>query len=467
MNTRAFLHLSASLAAAMPLKQGATWTWVVRNRATNDSTFRTATVFGSVQRDSGTAWYLQARDSTTKQVDTALMLQRPNGTQNWLRGSTLLPWEPQPWNGVTGSRQGCPNCGAYPYTADTVGLPWGQVEVISTSAPVAPSSVAWSIAPTSANYPFPVVSSGLSSWDLAPGIWVDTIGMTRTRVLNASRMSQEDWMLVAFDTKPFPVTPDQLTLPDSGDSFVWDESSQSTATSQNYPYGPISDIQRKWEVLARPADSAGWNNVWIRETRSSIGSPDTTTTFNLQLNPTTGARHPERTAGCPEPDYAWWAEWVDSAFPQGKIRHEFENIWGYLTIGSTTEGTQWVERILANGIEDSLQCDINASTTIAQTGRVGEGTNTTRVLLSVNGVQVRQPDALVPQAARARPRETLATLAARYPSAIIHWHDIQGRSGQFSANQFSRNGPATGLLFLEATFPDGTNWSGSYLEGMR
>jgi len=464
MNTRAYLLLSASLAVAMPLKQGATWTWVVRNRATNDSTFRTATVFGSVQRDSGTAWFLQARDSVTKQMDTALILQRPNGTQSWLRGSTLLPWEPQPWNGVTGSWNLCPRCGTFPYTNDTVPMPWSEMAVYPNTGVYDGSPFLYSL---QGSPPY-LTANGMG---LPPGIWEDTVGLLKARFQTSSG-TQTDWTLGSKDGRSVAQAADSLALPDSGSSYVWAESTDS------YSYGPayvagthvslVADLKRRWDILARLPDSSGWSRVQVRETITRSTVPDSGSILDIRLNRQTGAMLPAQDTVCPAPATGWWMDWADSLDPQGRSRYFVFNTSSVPWSGySIVTKSQWGEWIQSRGINDSVSCQSSSSENNANIFS-GTTVTTTRVLLSVNGVQIRQPSALAkPQATRAKGHESIATLAARYPSATIRWHDIQGRSGQFTADQLTRHGSGSGLLFLDATFPDGSRWTGSYLDGVR
>jgi hypothetical protein len=424
-------------------------------------------VFGSVQRDSGTAWFLQARDSMTKKMDTALMLQRPNGTQSWLRGSTLLPWEPQPWNGVTGSWKIASDYGyerdPFPFKADSVGLPWGLIGVSVTPGEDVPDSVAYAIGFGDS----PFATTGGS--DLAPGIWSDTFGLLRTRMPNSFGTQGQtltlrwDWLLVSHNALPVTHSPVKLQLPDSGDTYVWEEHTQSYP---NPAYDSVPTIdQLRWEVLTRPADSVGWSRLFIRQTKTEAGAPDSVSNIYLRFNGETEVRLPPPSSHCPDPGDGWWPDWADSINNQGRFRHFFGDSITFLGTGQTwITPLSWREWITPTGVSDSMSCDSSQTLYDYYTTYF----YTTRVLLSVNGVQIRQSAALAtPKIARAKLRESLTTLAARYPSATIHWHDIQGRSGKFPANQLSRNGPATGLLFLDATFPDGTRWTGSYLEGVR
>jgi hypothetical protein len=168
-------------------------------------------------------------------------------------------------------------------------------------------------------------------------------------------------------------------------------------------------------------------------------------------------------------DDGWLVNSLDSVSRKGRIRHF---LWGtWLTMSgnySSNTDIHWEEWIRTDGIIDSILCSKSSSARDDVALNEYSLSTTTRVLLSVNGVQIRKPGTLaVVPSPRAKPSESFASLAARYPNAPIRWRDAQGRMGQFPANQLSRGGRASQLLFLEATFPDGSRWSVSYLSGVK
>ena len=464
MNTRALLLLSASLAAAMPLKKGATWTWVVRNRATNDSTFRTATVLDSVQRDSGAAWFVQGRDSATGRMDTAVLLARPDGSQSWLHGSRWLPWDPQPWRGIVGDfyAGSGPASGAFPYATDTAGLPWGSLFQGADSFSI-----------TSNGSPTMILEgvSGGANMDLPIGIWQDSVGLVKFLQTGFTAgtytlLGQTEWTLRARGGSAVISGPDSLSVPDTGAVFVWEELVQLRDLSGVSQTSSNTLRQRVWKVVDRPADSSGWNRIRILETMVVPGHADSSTTLDLRFDRSTGARLPARGTGCPAPDDGWWSNWSDTAYMAWHVRHFH---WGsrYSDASqSSNSDLTWNEWLTPGTGVDSANCSISS----IENTDVSSSTNSSwisRVMLSANGVQLRISSALAPpHGARSRQVASLSQLAARYPDAPVRWTDPAGRTGQFPANQLSRKGRSTGLRILEAEFPDGSRWRGPWLEGM-
>jgi hypothetical protein len=464
MNTRALFLLWATFASAIPLKKGDTWTWVVRNRATNDSSFRTATVLDSVLRDSGTAWFVQGRDSATRKQDTGLLLARPNGSQSWLHASRWLPWDPQPWNGKVGhfyAGLGIAS-GLYPFPKDTVGLPWAAVVRGSDSFAI-----------TADGYPSMTLAGGdgQGSMDLPTGTWIDSVGLVEFLLTDYTRgtlalLGQTEWTLRIHGSAAVTVVPDSLAVPDSGAVFVWEELVKLDSSDFLTQTTSTTLRQRVWSVLSRPADSSGWNRIRVLETMVVPGKADTSDTLDLRFDRRTGARLPARGTGCPMPDDGWWSNWSDTSYAAWRVRHFH---WGTSRSDgetSTIADLAWTEWLVAGTGVDSANCSVSSS---ANTDISSDSKSSwiIRVMLSANGRELRISSALSPPSRpRSGHRESLAVLAARFPDVSVRWTDPRGRSGQFPASLLARTGRSKGLLILDASFPDGTRWKGPWLEGV-
>jgi len=87
-------------------------------------------------------------------------------------------------------------------------------------------------------------------------------------------------------------------------------------------------------------------------------------------------------------------------------------------------------------------------------------------LFSINGVQIH-PEVGIRQSPRARVISSLQELVALHPSLSLRWRDLSGRTGQIPASSLLHGHAASGLLFLDATLPDGSRWSGSWLATRR
>ena len=77
---------------------------------------------------------------------------------------------------------------------------------------------------------------------------------------------------------------------------------------------------------------------------------------------------------------------------------------------------------------------------------------------TVLAIQRMDPPSASHRAVTNTSRLPLLAIAALHPSLPIRWRDARGRGGQLPASELPRRLPASGLLFLEATLPDGTLW---------
>jgi hypothetical protein len=89
-----------------------------------------------------------------------------------------------------------------------------------------------------------------------------------------------------------------------------------------------------------------------------------------------------------------------------------------------------------------------------------------RTLVSINGVAVSPAAVAIDPASRAGKTGTSFTALARiHPNVLIRWRDAQGRGGMVPAATLLAN--ATGIspriVFVEASFPDGSSWKGPVL----
>ena len=461
MKHSVWLLLACSLAGAIPLHKGGSWTWLVVDRETNARNWRSAAVLDSAKHDSGFVWRIQARDSLTKGTDTGSILVRPDGSQSWMAVSKLLPWEPGPL--------GSGAIGKTFTNVDTLGpLPWG----IASLGPVGGTiqQMLWTVK----------VDSGLrmcgydlfftTLWLNCPEhLWDDSVGVLRVRFHGGS---QEDWILRSHNGKTATIAPNTLATPEVGATLVWIESTRKDSLSYGGRFqrteGPYT---RTWKILERPADSGDWVRVRILETlRSDSSSRDSA--FDLRMNALTGERIPVRGKDHPTPDEAWRMDWTDSdPSSEGILYRRLRTYSGgksYRPSVYDDDTRSWMKIGPENQIDSLAEIHYH---------RKGEGgaypwdsTIFTRVLLSVDGKVVRSPDALgVGRSSRRSAPSNLSALARLHPSLVVSWRDASGRSGQILARDFGRSGfgSGNGVLFLSAILPDGSRWTGSALPTMR
>jgi|GEM_PF-2890995 len=465
MHVRLAILLSATVATAIPLRRGNTWTWLLVDRGTDAHSWRRATVLDSSLSDSGTVWTIQGRDSSSARADTARLLRRRDGSQAWLTGSQFLPWEPEPRPPSTSTSLSA----AQSSNQNTQPFPWGAAFLMET-----PSQQGSRTGGGVGNFRIggpaaaPVCQGLLSEFsnvatDCPLGIWSDSAGLERARLPSLLSTSDQrtEWILQSFNGKASTPFRDSLLVPDSGSTLVWLERSQTYLDSFNIPRGDTSMHQqvRTWTIASRPPDSVGWRLARIHESLVS-DSGTSAKSFNVRWNPITGERYPPRSA-CPDPDDGWWRTWPDSVDSQGRSRSQTMSTTGGMTGDLQTDNFSWTERILLDQ-GDSLRCQWSSAE--IQTGIPVYSLSKafTRLLVSHDDIQVR-PKTLSLDSPNRRDLATFPLLAALHPSLLLRWRDVRGRTGRIPASTLLHGRTVSGWLFLDATLPDGSRWSGSWL----
>lgn len=444
------LLLAATLVDALPLKKGNTWTWSVRSPYVFDSAtnWETATVVGSARHDSGTAWTLVVRDSAKHKTDTSIVVERPDKSQAWLKGSSNLALELQPWDGARLELR----------NASSILAPWG----IKSSLPADWNKISGyrlTLVPapggrTNGWMDFFYFEGGFTS-ALPQGVWIDTVGPVIFR--NFRNYRKEYRMLFhnrrAIDLSSHEPKPKRLG---TGTILEWEEQSQSGGFLSTVT-DPDRVVLHWWTFLEPDPDSSGWVRWRVRD--SSVDDAgrvaDSILPIRIHLRDWISAA---RAGGCASPADAWISDWTDSVTNEGILR---SGRWASVSTGAGVQSSDGsgFERIGPDGFQDSMFCSqgtykISMSTTI-----------TIRRLLAVDGRRIRKPS--ISAGTIGAPRERRGgdqrSLAGLPPELSLLWTDGRGRSGTLRAgevgtlNRICPRGP----VFLRATLPDGTAWNAS------
>jgi len=456
MKAAMLIPFLAGLASAIPVHRNSSWSWTVLNSLTNEVFRRDLKVIDSAKADSGTVWTLLASDSTTATSDTAVLLQRPlGGHQGWIKSSRLIPWEPEAWSmGYDG----------------VATFAWGQAALPNSH------TYAW-------ENRWPLLDGGTmgsivksETIQMSRGVWSDSLG-----VEYFDHGDSEYWMLTR-SKQQYLGRKYRFQIPPMGKSMIWSETmSSSDRTSLHnftgYPLSSDSSMNTikgilEWQVLENLPDSSYWMGVKIKSIRT-IKDSQQVNIEKIRFNPLTGQRIPVRTS-IPSPDLFWWRLPQDSIENGKELRHREHNVSAHDAFGSTSrEQSQMTASNYPGSIEiDSItysassgsgsynMCGLGCSTSSGYS----DGTDYKLLLISLDDKLVRPLDVGVKPVVRHSALGIL-DLASRYPATTIRWMDARGRSGQIPARQIlsQAGGGSRQPLFLDATFPDGTRWKGSFL----
>lgn len=265
MRSLTALLLLASLAAAIPLRKGASLGYKVWRGWESDSTFATLTVLDSIATDTGTLWKVGIRDSLIGgqriRLDTATLWVRGDTDTVWLVPSCLAAWDPAPRRVETASGSGTSSPLAYGQLAGAC-FPNGWGTAVSTD------SSGWKVP----SIPFYTLNGnrrtfgdGLSVfWFSTPQTgWIPDTGWGKL----SDTVSREDWKLVDVDgrvaTSPriWDTTATLLTQMQPGESWTWEATERD---DYGLPTGTIAPPPSSttylvhWTVTSAPSDSAGW-----------------------------------------------------------------------------------------------------------------------------------------------------------------------------------------------------------------
>jgi len=436
--------LAASLSLAMPLKPGNTWTWSVGNIGASANGWVTATVLGSARHDSGTAWTISVRDSATRATDTAVALERSDKSQAWLKGSARLLMELQPWNGKA------VNLAA----PKAIVAPWG-FQSLRANGWLSMYGY-YGIAPGPggrSNGTMTEGGEGGTNYPIPRGVWIDTVG---PMIYRSYMQKHTELRLVSFNHRtidPSPYTA-MAQLPETGTTLEWEESIRLGCWSYCPDSGRV--VHHTWKILEKNDPASGLVSLKVRDSSIDDSGHVTDSIRNIAQNLRSWSSDVPL-ARCPQPSDAWFWDASDSVAPTGIVRNTTT---GTASVGA---GIRYDLLLVSEKIRPDHQMDSFTCTKQTYQSRTWLDI-TTRILVSVDGVQVRAPKITAGVLSPSRPSErSLANLSSRHPGLSLRWTDVRGRSGTLlardaaSLNKFCPRGP----LFLTATLPDGTAWKAS------
>lgn len=440
--------LAAALGHALPLKTGNTWTWTIRTPGSDTATgWVTATVVRSAHHDSGTAWTISVRDSSVRYLDTAIALERPDGSQAWLVGATALALELQPWDGSKLELQNhSSKLAPWGLESSMPGL-WEWAQGYGYALQPAPGG--------RSNGGIELRRSDAGSLAALPeGVWIDTVGPV---VFKSFGFSRRVYRMISYNGQEIDQSPYEPIerRPGTGTVLEWEEQTRSGVDlSPESP--PFRVVHHWWTLLESASDSSGWFRWRVHDVSVDNAGGDADSILESRVQGRNWSSQVRR-GECPTPEDAWIVDWSDSATPEGILRSSRT---GYLSTvtGSPIGGTDVFEKIGTDGLVDSVSC-------ASQSYRVGVYTTVTvRTLLAVDGKRIRNPTASTGiRGPRNRMDGNLRALANLPLDLVLRWTDPRGRSGTIRAgdvgriNRFCPHGP----VFLRATLPDGTVWSES------
>jgi hypothetical protein len=436
---------TVALASALPLKKGNTWTWRLHNTTTDSTNWRTATVIDSARHDSGIAWRLVVRDSGSRAQDTATILRRKDGSQNWMKASQWILWDPNPptatdWR-LWDSGQEIPE--------DTASIPWGRVltnKIIGGNACNLFYQRNNSGVPAGCRTfaPFEIYDSS----SLPPMEWTDSLGFLGARGLDGF-----DWALQQMNHRPRAFS-GRLSIPSPGTTLIWEktriENSWSIfcgVVSNNSGCSTVgTDSTRaieSWKFLS-VTDSTGWKQVRILRTIQGPGDSTSTDTLKIRAHPETGSIIPmlPQTEG-------WWIFCDDDSSPNGFERRQWRfhhSMLGNMLESSSSFGAFDPVGELQTWSSDTTHSDLN-----------GRSNRSIRI-------QRLDPASLHRRSFSNPTTFSLSALASLHPDLPVRWTDARGHHRQIPASSLSQHAPAKGVLFLEATLPDGSHWRGQSLD---
>ncbi|HQF55753.1 MAG TPA: hypothetical protein PK208_11615 [Fibrobacteria bacterium] len=423
--------LCTASSQAIPLHNGNSWKWEVTDYGARTSDTVEASIVDSAATDSGTIWTILRKDT----LDHLQILQTKEGIQGWLHGNGSLPWEPAPYDSLRPSQF----------------EPWGiqawRSSIVEWDYFTGTSS--WLSMSSVFGYRFTVTAPSC--------IWSDTLGVERFRFRN------HDWRLISFNGIPTNIAKDSLFIPDSGSAFEWDYNHQSNSISRsNYSYAPVRTVDSsfrsdslhlRWEILSNARDSAEWSIVRMRARKTSkFGTSDST--YDLYLNRWTKERRPSSSLAGESPDAAWWKDWTESVNDQEARRAHSER--------STT-----VNPLDAKSFSSSMMSILPRNRVLASYTTNYESSQqyySKSDLITYTLVSAESPLILATRKQNGRNNiQELSDLIKKYPDLEIRWMDCQGKTGSVRARALDKTESRTRMapIYLFATLPNGTRWTGA------
>jgi len=419
------LLLFASVAAAIPLREGATLDYRVWRGQEKDSCQVRVTVLGSTKTDSGTLWSIGIRDSLLGgdriYLDTA-QLQQTDTSLYWSKPSGLAAWFAVPYDSLKVS----------PLHAN-----WGNVRWYGMGANATADAGGRDL-----NGEF------FDRYTLPREMWLPDIGWGRIVDL----LTGERWALEALDGIPYDWSSTNLGKL-SGDLTVGTSWTWRRSWTSNAGYSTVRTSMLTWTLQRQIPDSAGFKG-WEVEQRDSIAdSLPAFATGIVRIRWSDGAGIVD-TNLLSSPANCLYTSWIDSEGQGFDYRGDSSS--------QSLTGVTWSSSYL-----DSIEKGIglvgssNHSTT-RSFGSLGGGSIITTIddlhLVAINGrpwttaICNRAIDPTQPEFSKVTLRHAMLD-----PKASLRILSIDGRAVDLSqANWESELDRRHGLLLLELRTPEGT-----------
>ncbi|HOX51189.1 MAG TPA: hypothetical protein PKY05_06865 [Fibrobacteria bacterium] len=471
---------AATFAAAIPLKVGESWVWQVSNRDNLDLTWRSAVVVDSQRIPEGNVWSLVARDSGLKESDTARVLVRPNGRQNWLRQSRFLGWELEP--------RRADDTDVVILDGDTSSV-WGEASSLEPSqragritasgrsrVSVDSNSVDWVDPPNSFTISPPELNRPNShSVPLPIHAWNEIHGLEGALTFPRKGRGM-DWRLVSHNGAAVIAPQDALNIPVVNTELLWFMTVVPKGSSEYnidvIPTWRVDHFEKiHWKLLQRDPDSAGWKSASILQSRiagsrswsSFLDTADTTwkdsVVEKLQFR-----FHPGRgqsfgiPSDLPPLVEGWISRWENpsNGSPNG------------------VTGLYWSSQNWSGNSSVGLEItrEDGRSTRISRWDNSFFGTSSFSGTRYVNEpgqtaylVRISPPGEVSIRSTNRILHVSLVEFTLDFPNTPLRWSTASGRTGTLTASEIVQRPAALRgkTVFLQARLPDGRTWQGTHV----
>ncbi|MBK8804846.1 MAG: hypothetical protein IPN71_22820 [Fibrobacteres bacterium] len=470
---------AASFSAAIPLHIGESWVWQVTNRDNLDLTYRSAVVVDSHSISLGRVWTLVVRDSLLKESDTAKILVRPSGRQNWLRQSRFLRWELEPRRADDTDVVILGNDTSSVWGEASSLEPFQRAGRIDTSGrsrvSVDSNSVDW-IDSRNPNAGYPLsISPDRHSVPLPIHAWNEIHGLEGALTFPRKGRGM-DWRLVSHNGAAVIAPQDALKIPEVNTELLWFMTVAPKGSSEyNIDVIPTRGVDHfekiHWKLLQRDPDSAGWKSASIQQSRTTgyrywssyLDTADTiwrdsaVETLQFRFHPGRG-QSIGRPSDLPPLEEGWMSRWENPS--NGRSNGVTGLYWSSQSwSGNSSAGLEITRedgRSTRISIWDNSFFGTSSFSGTRHVNEPGQKAYLVRVSPPVD-VSIRSTNRTM--------HVSLVEFTLDFPNTPVRWSTASGRTGTLVASEIIQR-PAnlrSQTLFLQARLPDGRPWQGTHL----